>query len=103
MFTLYLVVTAITVVANAAVAAADFGRAEFVLATMAEVGIAGRWLPVSCSLSRSSPVARRDGGELESPALGRATAVHRQPTQGAAPSARTVRDTRDGACAPTAR
>lgn len=40
----YLIVTIITIVANAWAAAADFVRARFVLATMAEVGVPRPWL-----------------------------------------------------------
>ncbi len=45
MFTAYVVITITTIVANAWAAAADFSRAEFVLANMAEVGVAEAWLP----------------------------------------------------------
>jgi hypothetical protein len=41
----YVVVTAVTIAANAAIAAADFARAGFVLANSAEVGVPQPWLP----------------------------------------------------------
>ncbi|SHN15719.1 DoxX family protein [Actinacidiphila paucisporea] len=39
MFTAYVVVTAVTAAANAGMAAADFARADFVLANAADVGL----------------------------------------------------------------
>ncbi|MFB7915513.1 DoxX family protein [Streptomyces sp. NPDC056061] len=45
MFTAYAVITVITILANAGIAAADFARAEFVLANSAEVGVPRTWLP----------------------------------------------------------
>ncbi|MEV0429329.1 hypothetical protein [Micromonospora sp. NPDC050495] len=39
MFTAYLTVTVVTIVANAGIAAADWARARFVLANSAEVGV----------------------------------------------------------------
>jgi hypothetical protein len=50
LFTVYLVVTAITVAANAGAAVADARRAPFVLASMAEVGVPRRWLPPLAAL-----------------------------------------------------
>ncbi|CAG7616259.1 DoxX family protein [Actinacidiphila bryophytorum] len=41
----YVVVTAVTIAANAAIAAADLARAGFVLANSAEVGVPQPWLP----------------------------------------------------------
>ncbi|MFF2808380.1 DoxX family protein [Streptomyces sp. NPDC058000] len=41
----YAIVTVLTIVANAGIAAADFARAEFVLANSAEVGVPRSWLP----------------------------------------------------------
>lgn len=41
----YLVVTAVTIAVNAAIAAADFARARFVLANADEVGLPRNWLP----------------------------------------------------------
>ncbi|MCG5220855.1 DoxX family protein [Streptosporangium sp. KLBMP 9127] len=46
MVSAYVVVTVITIVANAGVAVADFARAEFVLANSAEVGISQSWIPL---------------------------------------------------------
>lgn len=46
MFVAYVVVTVITIVANAGVAVADFARAKFVLTNSAAVGIAESWLPL---------------------------------------------------------
>jgi hypothetical protein len=45
-FVAYVVVTIITIIANAAAAAADFSRAQFVLANSAEVGVPPSWLPM---------------------------------------------------------
>jgi hypothetical protein len=44
MHSAYLIITAVTIVANASVAVADFVRARFVLANMAEVGVPRSWL-----------------------------------------------------------
>ncbi|MGG2461285.1 DoxX family protein [Streptomyces sp. RGM 3693] len=41
----YVIITVLTIVANAGIAAADFARAEFVLANSAEVGVPRSWLP----------------------------------------------------------
>ena len=46
MFVAYVVVTIITIIANAAVAVADLSRAQFVLANSAEVGVPPSWLPL---------------------------------------------------------
>jgi hypothetical protein len=40
----YVIITGVTIVANAAVAVADLARARFVLANMAEVGVPRSWL-----------------------------------------------------------
>jgi hypothetical protein len=45
-FVAYVVVTIITIIANAAVAVADLSRAQFVLANSAEVGVPPSWLPL---------------------------------------------------------
>ncbi|MET8053304.1 DoxX family protein [Streptosporangium sp. NPDC005286] len=50
MFIAYVVVTVITIVANAGVAFADLARAEFVLANSAEVGISQSWIPLLAAL-----------------------------------------------------
>ena len=41
----YVVVVAITALANVGIAIADYARAEFVLANSAEVGVPRSWLP----------------------------------------------------------
>ncbi|CAL9564440.1 DoxX family protein [Streptomyces sp. enrichment culture] len=46
MFTAYAITTAVTVLANAGIALADFLRAGFVLANSAEVGVPRAWLPL---------------------------------------------------------
>ncbi|GLW08020.1 hypothetical protein Misp01_31500 [Microtetraspora sp. NBRC 13810] len=46
MFIAYVVVTVLTIVANAWAAVADFARAGFVLANSAQVGVPQSWLPV---------------------------------------------------------
>ncbi|MEU5980629.1 DoxX family protein [Streptomyces sp. NPDC047315] len=45
MSTAYVIVTLITVLANAGIAAADFANAKFVLANSAEAGVPRTWLP----------------------------------------------------------
>jgi len=45
MFIAYVIVTVITIAANAGIAIADFAKAEFVLANSAEVGLAQSWIP----------------------------------------------------------
>lgn len=45
MFAAFVIVTAITIVANAGIAAADLARSRFVLANSAEVGVPASWLP----------------------------------------------------------
>jgi hypothetical protein len=44
MFVAYVVVTVVTILANAWAAAADFARAKFVLANSAELGVPSSWL-----------------------------------------------------------
>ncbi|SDK33566.1 DoxX family protein [Nonomuraea jiangxiensis] len=46
MSTAYLVVTLITIAANAWAAAADFARAKFVLANSDQLGLSRSWLPL---------------------------------------------------------
>ena len=46
MFVAYVVVTIVTIIANAAAAVADLSRAQFVLANSAEVGVPPSWLPL---------------------------------------------------------
>ncbi|MGW4730665.1 DoxX family protein [Streptomyces shenzhenensis] len=45
MFTAYVIVTVLTIAANAGIAVADLLRAGFVLANSAEVGLPQSWLP----------------------------------------------------------
>jgi hypothetical protein len=46
MFTAYIVVTIVTILANAAVSVGDFLRTESVLKTSAQVRVAPQWVPV---------------------------------------------------------
>ena len=50
MYTLYVAVVAITVLANAAIVVADLTGARFVLANSAEVGVPRSWLPLLAAL-----------------------------------------------------
>jgi DoxX-like family len=45
MLAAYLIITAVTIVANAWAAVADLAQARFVLANMTEVGVPRSWLP----------------------------------------------------------
>ncbi|MFF9870016.1 DoxX family protein [Streptomyces sp. NPDC013953] len=45
MFTAYVIVTVIAILANAGITIADFLRADFVLANSEEVGLRQNWLP----------------------------------------------------------
>ncbi|MFJ8541889.1 DoxX family protein [Streptomyces sp. NPDC093586] len=45
MFTAYVVITVVTVLANAGIAVADLSRADFVVANSTEVGLSRTWLP----------------------------------------------------------
>ncbi|MET9657526.1 DoxX family protein [Streptomyces sp. NPDC006510] len=45
MFTFYVIVAALTIVANAGIAAADYAGAKSVLANSAEVGLKASWIP----------------------------------------------------------
>jgi hypothetical protein len=56
MFTAYLVVTLASILINGFAAAADFGRARFVLSTMAEVQVAEFWLPLLGALKAAGAV-----------------------------------------------
>lgn len=49
-------VTVVTILANAGVAVADFARAPFVLANSAEVGVPGSWLPVLGALKAAGAI-----------------------------------------------
>ncbi|MGW3727269.1 DoxX family protein [Streptomyces sp. F001] len=53
MFTAYLLITLITIAANAGIAVADLSRARFVLANSAEVGVPESWLPWLAALKVS--------------------------------------------------
>jgi hypothetical protein len=50
MFTAYVVVTIVTIAANASVAIAGLARADFVLANVVEVGVSQSWLPLLAAL-----------------------------------------------------
>ncbi len=50
MFATYIVVTTITILANAGIAIADLASAKFVLANSAEVGVPRSWLPFLATL-----------------------------------------------------
>ncbi len=50
MFVAYVVVTVITIVANAGIAVADLRRTQFVLANSAEVGVPESWVPLLAAL-----------------------------------------------------
>jgi hypothetical protein len=50
MFTAYVTVTVITILANATIVVADLGRAEFVVANSAEVGVPMSQLPLLATL-----------------------------------------------------
>lgn len=56
MFTVYVVVTLTTIVANAAVAVAGLLRAPFVVANNDEVGVPPTWLPWLASLKAAGAV-----------------------------------------------
>jgi hypothetical protein len=56
MDTIYIVVTSITIAVNAAIAAADFARAKFVLANSAQVGVPPSWLPMLATLKAAGAV-----------------------------------------------
>ncbi len=45
MFAAYLIITVVTILANAWATVADLAQARFVLANMAEVGVPRSWLP----------------------------------------------------------
>lgn len=56
MYAVYVAVTAVTMLANAAIALADLARAEFVLANSAEVGLPQSWLPWLAALKAAGAV-----------------------------------------------
>ncbi|WP_438289979.1 DoxX family protein [Streptomyces sp. HUAS TT7] len=51
-----MLITVITIVANAAIAVADFAKAEFVLGNMAEVGLPTSLLPALATLKAAGAV-----------------------------------------------
>ncbi len=56
MFTAYLIVTLITIAANAGIVAADLARAKFVLDNSAEVGLRPSLLPLLATLKTAGAV-----------------------------------------------
>lgn len=56
MHVLYVVVTVITIAANAGIAVADFAKAAFVLANSAEVGTPPSWIPTLAALKACGAV-----------------------------------------------
>jgi DoxX-like family len=50
MFTAYVIITIVTILANAWATVADLVRARFVLANMSEVGVPQSWLPPLAAL-----------------------------------------------------
>lgn len=56
LFTAYVVVTICTIAVNGFAAVADFSRARFVLATMAEVHVPEPWLPLLGALKAAGAV-----------------------------------------------
>jgi DoxX-like family len=56
MYIAYLIVTAVTIAANALAAVADFARAKPVLANRAELGIPESWLPMLGALKAAGAV-----------------------------------------------
>ncbi len=74
MFTAYVTVTVVAVVANAGIAFADLKRARFVLANSAEVGVPESWLPGLAAL-KAAGAAGLLAGLLGVRPLGLAAAV----------------------------
>jgi hypothetical protein len=74
MSTAYVVVTVLTVLANAASAVADFRGSEFVLANSAAVGVPRSWLPWLASL-KATGAAGLLVGLLGAPVIGIAAAA----------------------------
>jgi hypothetical protein len=70
----YVVVVAITALANVAIAIADYARAEFVLANSAEVGVPRSWLPFLAT-AKLAGAAGLVLGLVAAPGLGVAAAV----------------------------
>lgn len=74
MFTAYAIITAVTILANAGIAAADFLGARFVLANSAEVGLPRTWIPWLATL-KAAGAAGLLLGLLGVPAIGVAAAT----------------------------
>ena len=74
MATVYVLVTLVTVLANAGIAAADFVRAEFVVANSAAVRVPPSWLPLLGAL-KAAGAAGLLLGLLGVPVLGVAAAA----------------------------
>lgn len=74
MSSVYVVVVAITALANVAIAIADYARAEFVLANSAEVGVPRSWLPLLAT-AKLAGAAGLVLGLAAAPGLGVAAAV----------------------------
>jgi DoxX-like family len=73
-FTVYVVIAVLTILANAGVAAADLVQARFVLGNMAEVGVPRSWL-VPLALLKAAGAAGLLIGLLSVRALGIAAAI----------------------------
>jgi DoxX-like family len=73
-FTAYVIVTAVTIMANVSAAVADLARAGFVLATMREVGVPRSWL-VPLGLLKGAGAAGLLLGLLGLRSLGTAAAL----------------------------
>ncbi|XVS63428.1 DoxX family protein [Actinosynnema sp. CA-299493] len=74
MSTAHVVVTAITILANAGIAVADLARADFVLANSAAVGVPPSWVPVLGLLKGAGAVGLLLG-LLGVPVVGTAAAI----------------------------
>jgi hypothetical protein len=70
----YIAVTAVTIVANAGAAMADFARARFVLANSAEVGVPPTWLPALATLKLAGAIGLV-AGLVGVPGVGEAAAA----------------------------
>lgn len=74
MSTAYVVVTVVTILANAAAAIADLAKADFVLENSAEVGVSRQWLPLLAILKAAAAVGLLLG-LFDIPLIGAAAAV----------------------------
>lgn len=70
----HVVVTVLTILANAGIAVADLARARFVLANSAEVGVPASWVPPLGAL-KGAGAAGLLLGLLGVPVVGRAAAI----------------------------